>query len=209
MTLDWKNLSFSRQILPAIAGLGLLVAVFFIAGGMPDRELSEPAREPARAPAALANQGRVAGSGVVEPSSELIQIGTALPGLVTRLEVKPGDRVTRGQILFTVDHRAARALLREAEAAIAAARAGISEARSAQATAGRQLALYRGIGDPAAVSRAEVIRAEGEASAANHPNIYFHTEVILIHQWQNHFALLKIPILTQLQMLFFIWEIRP
>ena len=167
MTLDWKNLSFSRQILPTIAGLGLLVAVFFIAGGMPDRELSEPAREPARAPAALANQGRVAGSGVVEPSSELIQIGTALPGLVTRLEVKPGDRVTRGQILFTVDHRAARALLREAEAAIAAARAGISEARSAQATAGRQLALYRGIGDPAAVSRAEVIRAEGEASAAN------------------------------------------
>lgn len=166
MTIDWKNLSFSRQILPAVAILGLIIAALFIAGGLPDRALSEPAREPARAPAALANAARVAGSGVVEPSSELIQIGSALSGLVTRVAVQPGSRVGRGEVLFTVDDRAARAQLREAEAAIAAARAGIAEAQSARATAGRQLALYRAIGDPAAVSRAEVIRAEGEASAA-------------------------------------------
>lgn len=31
----------------------------------------------------------------------------------------------------------------------------------------RQLALYRNIDDPAAVSRAEVIRVEGEAASAN------------------------------------------
>jgi multidrug resistance efflux pump len=108
----------------------------------------------------------VAGSGVVEPSSELIQIGSALSGLVTRVAVQPGDRVARGAVLFMVDDRAARAQLREAEAAIATARASIAEAGSARATAARQLALYRGIGDPAAVSRAEVIRAEGEAAAA-------------------------------------------
>jgi HlyD family secretion protein len=167
MTLDWKSLSISRQVLPAIALAGLLIAALFIVSGLPDRTLSEPEREPARAPAALANAARVAGSGVVEPASELIQIGSALSGLVTRVSVQPGDRVVAGQLLFTVDDRAARAQLQEAEAAIAAARAGIAEATTARATASRQLALYRQVDDPAAVSRAEVIRAEGEAATAS------------------------------------------
>ena len=167
MALDLRNLSFSRQVLPVIAVIGLLLAVFFIAGGLPDRELSDPEREPPRAPESLANQERVAGSGVVEPSSETIQIGSALSGLITGLSVQPGDRVAEGQVLFTVDDRAVRAQLREANAAIAEARAAIAEAQTSRATASRQLALYRNVDDPAAVSRAEVIRAEGEASAAN------------------------------------------
>lgn len=164
--IDWRNLSVSRQILPAIAVIGLLLAVIFIATNQPDRTLSGTDREPPRAPAALANEPRVAGAGIVEPSSETIQIGSALSGLVSALFVKPGDRVEEGQVLFTVDDRAARSALREAEAAIAQARAGIAEASSARATASRQLALYRALGDPDAVSRAEVIRAEGEADAA-------------------------------------------
>ena len=166
MALNIRNLSFTRQILPAIAVLGLVFAAFYILSGQPDRELSEPDREPPRAPASLAGEARVAGSGVVEPSSELVQIGSALSGLVTGLYVQPGDRVSEGQTLFTVDDRQARSQLREAEAAIREARAAIAEAQSAQATAGRQLALYRNVDDPAAVSRSEVIRAEGEASAA-------------------------------------------
>ena len=119
MALDLKNLSFSRQILPLIAIVGLLAAVAFILAGLPDRELSEPGREPPRAPEQLAAEARVAGSGVVEPSSETIQIGSALSGLITGLYVQPGDRVGEGDLLFTVDDRAVRAQLREAEAAIA------------------------------------------------------------------------------------------
>jgi HlyD family secretion protein len=167
MALDWKNLSFSRQTLPVIAVVGLVAAVIFILVGLPDRELSEPGREPPHAPANLASEARVAGAGVVEPSSETIQIGSALSGLITGLLVEPGDRVEEGAVLFTVDDRAVRAQLREANAAIAEARAAIAEAQSARATAARQLALYRNVEDPAAVSRAEVIRAEGEAASAN------------------------------------------
>ena len=166
MAFDIRNMSFTRQILPVIAVLGLVIAAFFILSGQPDRELSEPDREPPRAPEALADAARVAGSGVVEPSSEVVQVGSALSGLVTGLFVEPGDRVSEGQTLFTVDARQARAQLREAEAAVREAQAAIAEARSAQATASSQLALYRGVSDPAAVSRSEVIRAEGEASAA-------------------------------------------
>lgn len=161
-----QDLSFSRKILPAVAALGMIAAVLFMWLSTPDREISEPERTPLTASGELANKPRVAGAGVVEPSSEIIDIGTALSGLVTRLYVEPGEFVEQGEPLFVVDQRAARARLREAQAAIAEARAAIAEASAARETAQKQLALYAAIEDPAAVSRAEVIRAEGEASAA-------------------------------------------
>ena len=166
MALIPSNLSFSRHILPVIGVVGLIIAALYIAGGLPDRSLEEPAQEPPKATGELANSARVAGAGIVEPSSEIIDIGSALSGLVTDVRVTPGDRVERGQPLFTVDDRAVRAQLREAEAAIREARAAIGEAQTARDTARQQLALYEGLSDPAAVSRSEIIRAEGEASAA-------------------------------------------
>lgn len=168
-----RKWSFSRQVLPVIAAIGLILAALFVFAGLPDRALGEAEEEPARAAGTLANAPRVAGAGVVEPSSEIVDIGTAVSGIVTSLGVRPGDYVTRGQPLFTVDQRSVRARIAEtasaigeAQAAIAEAQASISEARAAEATTGRQLALYRNISDPAAVSRSEVIRAQGEAASA-------------------------------------------
>ncbi len=82
------------------------------------------------------------------------------------LNAEPGSYVAKGDLLFLVDDRAARARLHEADAAIREAHAAIAEADTARTTAQRQLALYRQIDDPAAVSRTEVVRAEGEAAAA-------------------------------------------
>ncbi|MBI1402059.1 MAG: biotin/lipoyl-binding protein [Porphyrobacter sp.] len=166
MALLPRNLSFSRQILPIIAVIGLAVAVFFIVRGQPERTLAEPGREPPKAVGELADEPRVAGSGLVEPASEVIDIGSALAGLVTDVRVRPGDKVVKGEVLFLVDARAARANLAEAGAAITEARAAIAEAMTAQRTARQQLDLYRSLSDPAAVSRSEVIRAEGEEAAA-------------------------------------------
>lgn len=166
MAFSFRSISISRQVLPVLALIGAAGAVAYIATSQPDRTLEEPTRAPPRATGMLATGTRVAGSGVVEPSSETIDIGAAVSGLVVSLMVAPGDRVGQGQPLFTVDDRAVRAQLRQAEAGINEARAAIAEAQTAQATAGRQLALYRSVEDSAAVSRAEVIRAEGEASSA-------------------------------------------
>ena len=166
MTRRFANLNFSRQILPVIAFLGVVLAVIYIFVGLPDRQLEPPQQIPPRATGALANGDRVAGAGVVEPSSEIVDIGTALSGLVMSLNAEPGSYVAKGDLLFLVDDRAARARLREAEAAIREAHAAIAEADTARTTAQRQLALYRQIDDPAAVSRTEVVRAEGEAAAA-------------------------------------------
>ncbi|WP_108788917.1 efflux RND transporter periplasmic adaptor subunit [Erythrobacter sp. Alg231-14] len=167
MALLPSNLSFSRQILPIIAIVGIIGAAIFIYNELPDREISEPQKQPPKATGELANSARVAGVGIVEPASEIIDIGSALSGLVTDLRVAPGDRVEKGQPLFLVDDRAARARLAESNAAISEARAAIAEAQTAQSTAQQQLNLYRELSDPAAVSRSEVIRAEGDAQAAS------------------------------------------
>ena len=166
MALLPENFSFSRMGLPIIALIGVLVAAYFIFRDLPDRELTEPEQTPLTATGELANGPRVAGAGIVEPSSEIIDIGTALSGLVTDLRVTPGDFVDMGQPLFVVDQRAARARLSEANAAIAEARAAIAEAKTARDTAQQQLDLYAAIEDTAAVSRTEVIRAEGSAASA-------------------------------------------
>lgn len=161
-----RNVSFARQILPAAALIGIAVAVWLILVGLPDRSTAEPAEQPPKAVGDLAGKPRVAGAGIVEPASEVIDIGAALSGLVTDVRVRPGDRVAKGEVLFTVDARAARAQLDQAQAAIREARAAIVEADAAQRTARQQLNLYRNLADPAAVSRSEVIRAEGEEAAA-------------------------------------------
>jgi HlyD family secretion protein len=162
----FRNLSFSRQILPILALIGVAIAAYLILVGLPDRSTSEPAEQPPKAVGKLAGEARVAGAGIVEPSSEVIDIGSALSGLVADVRVRPGDLVGKGQVLFTVDARAARAQLAQSDAAINEARAAIAEASAAQKTARQQLDLYRNLSDPAAVSRAEVIRAEGEEAAA-------------------------------------------
>jgi multidrug resistance efflux pump len=169
-----SKISFSRQILPLLALAGLIIAAIWIWSDLPDRELVEPEEKPVQATGDLANSARVAGSGIVEPSSEIIAIGTAVSGLVTDVRVTPGEQVAKGQPLFTVDARTARsrvsearANIGEAEAAIAEAQAAINEANTARQTASRQLALFRNVDDPAAISRSEVIRAEGEVDAAN------------------------------------------
>jgi multidrug efflux pump subunit AcrA (membrane-fusion protein) len=166
MALLPSNISFSRQILPVLAVIGLTGGAVYIWNGLPDREITEPEQQPPKPSGDLAGGARVAGTGLVEPASEIIDIGSALSGLVTDLRVGPGDRVAKGQPLFLVDDRAARARLAEANAAIREARAAINEAQAARETARQQLGLYQGLSDPAAVSRSEVIRAEGDAAAA-------------------------------------------
>ncbi|MDJ0979359.1 MAG: efflux RND transporter periplasmic adaptor subunit [Erythrobacter sp.] len=166
MALLPSTLSFSRQVLPILALIGLAAGTWYVISELPDREVTDPKKQPPKATGELANAPRVAGAGLVEPASEIIDIGTALPGLITDLRVAPGDRVKKAEVLFLVDDRSARAQLTEATAAIGEARAAISEAQTAQATAKQQLDLYDSLDDPAAVSRSEVIRAQGDYDAA-------------------------------------------
>jgi hypothetical protein len=61
----------------------------------------------------------VAGTGVVEPASEVIALAIERGGVVARIDVMAGDRVKAGQPLFAIDDRDYRAAVDQGDAALA------------------------------------------------------------------------------------------
>lgn len=89
------------------------------------------------APAPIPFPDRVAGVGIIEPSSETILVGTQVGGIVSKVLVKEGERVTKGQALVEIDARDAEARLASARAKVETAKSRVSaaEARVAQLVA--------------------------------------------------------------------------
>jgi multidrug efflux pump subunit AcrA (membrane-fusion protein) len=150
------SIRMPRHILPIVGLLALALAIWFVATSQPDRQTTAPAVAPPTAPQAQAGR-TVSGAGVVEPSSELIEIGAQRPGLVTNVAVAPGERVTRGQLLFSIDARDASSRLGEAQASVGLARSRVDQARVDLAAAQRQYSLYASVRDPRAVAEQQVI----------------------------------------------------
>ena len=150
------SIRMPRHILPIVGLLALALAIWFVATSQPDRQTTAPAVAPPTAPQAQAGR-TVSGAGVVEPSSELIEIGAQRPGLVTNVAVAPGERVTRGQLLFSIDARDASSRLGEAQASLGLARERVDQARVDLAAAQRQYSLYASVRDPRAVAEQQVI----------------------------------------------------
>jgi len=94
----------------------------------------------------------VAGTGIVEPASEVIALAIERGGVVSGIDVMAGDRVKVGQPLFAIDDRDYRAAVAQGEAAVAAAKASI-------ATIDQSLILQRDAIDQA---RAALDNAEAE-----------------------------------------------
>ena len=155
-----KKLSFARQVLPALALVAILIAVFIIFMTQPDRSSDDSPLTPPTAPKGN-EYGTVAGAGVIEPSSELIEIGAHVPGIVTAVLVEAGQNVSQGQLLFELDSANARSAVNEAAARVERLRRSISAAQTTLNTARRQLDLYRGVSDARAVSQREVIERQG------------------------------------------------
>jgi len=149
-------ISVPRQVLPVVGLVALGASAFVIATTQPDREIQAATATPPTAPTNQ-NSGSVAGVGVIEPSSELIELGAQRAGLVTAVNVQPGDLVTRGQLLFTIDARDAQAQLGERQAAVGLAQEQIDQARTDLASAERLYRLYANVNDPRAVAEQQVI----------------------------------------------------
>ncbi len=149
-----------RFALPAIA-IGLL-GFAIVASLRPGRAQTEPLLAPPISPFA----STVAGIGVVEPSSELIAIASELPGVVRRVHVKAGDTVKAGAPLFSLDTRAAAALLAAAKAGVEQAQAALAGAKVRMDDERQRLSLFEGVADPRAVSTDEVERRRFAARQA-------------------------------------------
>jgi multidrug efflux pump subunit AcrA (membrane-fusion protein) len=101
------------------------------------------------APPSIPFPDRVAGVGIIEPSSETIQIGAQVGGVVTRVFVEEGARVEAGAPLVEIDPR-------DADARIATARATVETVRAqASAAAARADAAKARIAELKVKPRAE------------------------------------------------------
>jgi multidrug efflux pump subunit AcrA (membrane-fusion protein) len=120
-------------------------------------------------PASSPYGDRVSGSGIVEPSSELIELGAPVSGLIEEVLVKEGQRVVKGDPLFIIDRRALAAQAAGAEARMLAAEARLAQSRSLPKPETLKQAQARADQMRAAVADAQGrlnrLRAIGEAGA--------------------------------------------
>lgn len=101
----------------AIAGMGM-AAVTVVKSSKP--QIAQP---PVSEPPSTPYSSSVAGSGIIEPSTQNISVGTPVPGVAVSVPVKAGDTVRAGDILFSLDDREIRATVAVREATLAARRA--------------------------------------------------------------------------------------
>ncbi|NJD62146.1 MAG: biotin/lipoyl-binding protein [Deltaproteobacteria bacterium] len=108
-----------KKTVPLIAALTLLFAVTAVIAMKPVRHKEPPPIPP---PAKML-ESAVGAVGLVEPNTENIAISTAVPGLVTSVFARSGDKVKAGQPLFSLDDRDLRAelLVRQSELRLARA----------------------------------------------------------------------------------------
>ena len=113
----------TKYLLPLLAIAGVWLAVYTVMAQNKPTKVTPPVAQPASAPYA----SQVPGAGLVEPSTEFIEIGTSVPGIVTGVYVKANDRVKASDPLFSIDDRTLRAELQTREAAVAVAQAQLEK----------------------------------------------------------------------------------
>jgi len=139
-----------KYVLPLVAVLGLAFAIVTVVHGNQPTPAAAPVAEPARAPF----QTFVAGSGIIEASTENIAVGTPVSGIVMAIYVKWGDRVHAGDPLFKIDDRDLQANLLVAQANVKQAEANLAQAKD-------KLRLAESVPDKRAISVDELTNRRG------------------------------------------------
>jgi len=113
-------------ILPIISVLGIGLAAYLVYKQSRPAPNAPPSGQPTKSPFS----NRVAGSGLVEPATEIMNIGTSIPGTVQSVSVKEGQLVKKGDILFTIDQRDTVAQLGAAKAKLEVANRKVEQLKS-------------------------------------------------------------------------------
>ncbi|MBL8875796.1 MAG: biotin/lipoyl-binding protein [Phycisphaerae bacterium] len=135
-------------LIPLIAIAGILFAIIVVVRSSQPKPPSIPVVMPPTSPFA----SRVAGSGIIEANSENIAIGTPVAGTVEKIDVRVGDHVKAGDVLFVLDSRDQKSQLEVKTAELEAARQSLK----------RLEAMPRPEEIPPAVARVEAARATVE-----------------------------------------------
>jgi HlyD family secretion protein len=162
-----------RYLLPLLALAGIAVAIDTVLVGTKESPAAQPVAPPAQPPFA----SFVAGAGIIEASTENIEVGTPVPGLVTEVFVKAADHVNAGDPLFKLDTRDLEANLAVHEATVKEAaekldrlihlprpeelppaEARVKAAELNLADLQKQLSMYESVNDQRAISQEELSR---------------------------------------------------
>ena len=119
---------FTKYLLPAFAVAGVVFSVYTVIQAQQVPPPAKPVVEPPTRPDAVK---MIAGSGLVEARRETIPIGVNVPGVVTEVFVRKGEKVRAGAPLFRTDDRDFKAQLEVRLAELTAARARLHKLESA------------------------------------------------------------------------------
>ncbi len=120
---------FGKFLLPLLAACMLGFSIYHVVQAQQVPPRPPPPLEPVHSPLGKT----VFGAGIVEPETENISIGAALPGVVLEVYVpveKVGQRVQKGDPLFLVDNRQLKAQLRYQQANLAAAQSQLAKLKA-------------------------------------------------------------------------------
>lgn len=170
-----------KYIIPLLAVAGVGMAVYTVRS----ENKTTPAAEPVAAPAKSPYELPVAGAGIVEASSQNIAIGSHLPGVVMKVHVDHGQKVKKGDPLFSIDDRTLRAELASREALlkiaqstldrlgslprvedIPPAEARVAEAESMFGDMRSQLEFMESVTDKRAITQEDLIKRRNAVATA-------------------------------------------
>jgi RND family efflux transporter MFP subunit len=116
---------FRKYIIPLVALAGVAFAVFTVVRGDKTPPSAPPVSEAPQSP----YRASVAGSGIVEASTENISLGTQIAGIVSKIFVEIGSDVKAGDPLFKIDDRSLLAELNVRRATVQVAEAQLADAK--------------------------------------------------------------------------------
>ncbi len=115
-----------KYALPVLAVAGLALGLFMVRATSKPPMKAQPVAEPSQAPF----PAYVSGAGLIEASTENVKVGSSSGGLVTRVFVKVGDTVRKGQPLWQLDDGPKRAEMARYQAAVESAAATLEKLRA-------------------------------------------------------------------------------
>ena len=168
-------------VVPVMAAVGIVLVIVTVAKQVPRVPVEKILIEPPKSPFDL----RISGIGTIMPSSNVVNIGTAIAGEVTEVAVTEGQEVKVGDLLFKIDGRQTQADLAVASAKLVVAQgklasvkalprattlheaqAVVDSAKAQLVDAQGRLARLEELGIKAATSRNEEPRLTYELAAA-------------------------------------------
>lgn len=121
-----------NKILPIIAVIALIFAIFVVVKLKPSEEKEKPIREPSsfdQQENIAENSSIIVGLGTIEPQNREINISPYVSGVVDEIYVVSGDKIKKDDKLFLIDDKIAKAKLDSAASQIEIAKAQLANAK--------------------------------------------------------------------------------